>query len=222
MVLAEQVLLLSRDLRGVPLNSSQSSRDLVRWLSVAILCELAAMGRLRFSEGKVSAVDNMPTQHTLLSDAVNLLNRRPGQRVGDAVKLVTDHNPHIVTEMCESMVRRGLLLALRSRRWGLFPRVSFAVQSTRVHGECLDDLRAAAGTADLDDLRVLALYLVCDGMGLSTTLLTADEQRSAHANLLRLEDQLTGNRAATDPALQRARLILMLTNPFAPDVEAQA
>jgi hypothetical protein len=204
-------------LRGVALNSSQSARDLVRWLSVAVLCELAAMGRLRFSESKVSAVDNMPTQHTLLTDALNLLHRRPGLGVGDAVRLVADHNPRITTEICESMVRRGLLLAIRTRRFGLFAQTSFPVQSTRTHIECLDGLKTAASTANLEDLRVLALYLVCDGMGLSAALLSAEEQQQAHVNLVRLEDELTGNRAATDPTLQRARLILILTNPFAPE-----
>jgi hypothetical protein len=217
MVLAEQVLLLSRDLRGVPLNSSQSARDEVRWLSVALLCELASMGRLRFSEGRVSAVDNMPTQHTVLTDALNLLHRRPGLGVGDAVRLVADHNPRIVRDICESMVRRGLLLPIRTRRFLLWSQTRYAVQSTRTHIECLEELRGVAGRTDLDDLRVLALYLVCDAMGLTSVLLNPEQLQQAHLNLAGLEDDLTGNRAATDPTLQRARLILILTNPFAPE-----
>lgn len=220
MLLAERVLLLARDLSGEPLNSSQTGRDLARWMAVAIIVELAAMGRLRFSEGKVSATDNMPTQHSLLTDALNLLHRKPNQRVIDAIRLVSDHQPRIIIEMCESMVRRGLLLRTRKLKFGLFPVSRFPVQSTRTYQECLEELRLAARASDLTDLKVLALYLLCDGMGLTTTHLTQEEAREAHSRVGMLEDELTGNRQATDPNLQRARLILMLTNPFAPEAAA--
>lgn len=220
MLLAERILLLARDLSGEPLNSSQKGRDLARWLGVAVVTELAAMGRLRFSEGKVSATDHMPTQHSLLTDALNLLYRKPNQKVGDAIQLVIDHQPRIIAEMCESMVRRGLLLHTRKRRFGLFPMHRFPVQSTRTYQECLDELKQAARADDFNDLRVLALYLLCDGMGLTASHLSADEARDAHARVAALEDELTGNRQATDPNLQRARLILILTNPFAPEAAA--
>lgn len=218
MVLVEQVLLLSRDPRGQPLNATLGRRDMVRWLAIAILSDLAAMGLLRFSEGRISAADQMPTAHTLLSDALNLIQGRAALTVGAAIHRVADHNPRIVRELSDSLVRRGVLMTLRSRWLGIVPLTRYALQSTRVHGECMDTLRAAARNPDLNDLRVLALYLLCDGMGLSARLLDPSERHAAHDNLVRLEAELTGNRAATDPTLQRARLILSLTNPFAPDV----
>lgn len=220
MLLAERILLLARDLSGEPLNSSQTGRDLARWLGVAVVTELAAMGRLRFLEGRISATDHMPTQHTLLTDALNLLYRKPNLKVGDAIQLVIDHQPRIVSELCESMVRRGLLMESRKRRFGLFPVSRYPVQSTRTYQECVEELKQAARAEEFDDPRVLALYLLCDGMGLTATHLSVDEARDAHGRVAELEDQLTGNKQATDPTLQRARLILILTNPFAPEAAA--
>jgi len=156
----------------------------------------------------------------VLTDALNLLHRRPGLNVGEAVRLVAENNPRIVRDICESMVRRGLLLPIRTRHLLILSQTRYAVQSTRTHIECLDELRAVSSRTDLDDLRVLALYLVCDAMGLTSVLLSAEDLQQAHLNLVRLEDELTGNRAATDPTLQRARLILILTNPFAPEASA--
>jgi len=215
MLLAEQVLLLARDMHGQLLNSMLSKKDIERWLAVALLVELAAMGRLRFSEARISATDHMPTQYSLLTDALAIVYRKQPLSVTDAISSVLAESGRMQQEILESMVRRGILMKQKQLRFGFFPVSQYPVQSTRSHGEAVDQLRAAVAQADHNDLRALGLYLICDGMGLIQALLGADSASDGAQLVVQLESQLAGNRAATDPTLSRARLIMMLTNPFA-------
>jgi hypothetical protein len=210
-LIAEQLLLLCCSRGETPRDKLWHAKS--RLLAIAVLAELAALGRLRFLAGLVIAPDMHPTSSSVLTDALAVLGRRQELSVGRAIDAVDQSHTNLGVELRDSMVRRGLLERIEHRRF-LRPTLhEFRPASKALGQNVLDSLRRFAVGADVTDQRSVALFACAERMALLPGLLDEGELALGRKALQRLEAECAGTRAATDPVSERARLILALTHP---------
>lgn len=211
MLIAEQLLLLCYSRGEAPRGTSWHRRN--RLLAIAVIAELAALGRLRFLAGLVIAPDMHPTSSSVLTDALAVLGRRQELSVGQAIDAVDQSHTDLGVELRDSMVRRGLLERIEHRRF-LRPTLhEYRPASEALAQNVLDTLRRFAISADVSDQRAVALFAAAERMTLLQGLLDEGELALGRKALQALEAECAGTRAATDPVSERARLILALTHP---------
>lgn len=209
MLIAEQLLLLCCTPTAV---AAEPKWPHSRRLAIAVVAELAVMGRLRFLAGLVIAPDASPTSGTVLTDALAVLERRKELSVSHAIDAIANAHTDLRQELLDSMVRRGLLEA-REHRHRLFWRRRTYRPVRSASQAALDPLHRFAVAGDLGDHRGAALFALADLIGLLPELLDSGELTLGRRALQQLEADCTGTRAATDPMSERARLLLALTHP---------
>ena len=213
MLLAEHILLLDRKLDGSCWNQARAPANLNRWLAAACLIELTALGRLTLAGPHVVAPEDISAHYMLLNDAQAIVRKR-AQTPLDAVEAVSRAMPRIAPDLLASLVRRGILIEEKKRKFGIFSQMSYSVQSTSSYMESVKLLAQGAENLGLSDLWLLGLLLLSDGMDLLKPHLP-DEAMALDGRLNRFEAFVSGSRANTDESslqsVQRARLIFALT-----------
>lgn len=212
MLIAEQLLLLDEGPpRSAFASAARQARN--RPLAIAVVAELASLGRLRFLAGLVIAPDAHPTSSSVLTDALAVLQRRRELSVSHAIDAVHRSHRDLGGELRDSLVRRALLERVEHRRFLRPSRVEYRPASKALVQSVLDTLRRFALGGDVTDPRAVALFATADRMGLLPHWLDGGELALGRATLQRLEAECSGTRAATDPVSEQARLILALTHP---------
>jgi Golgi phosphoprotein 3 (GPP34) len=214
MLMAERLLLLAQTIKGERILAAQTDDDLARGLSLSLLVELACLGRIQFVAKQISALDHLPMAHSLLTDALAMVAKSPNNPKTITEQVRRSFNT-MVGDLRESLTRRGILLRLSHRRFGLFPVHRYAVQSTRTHQECIDHLLHSAAQMDERSPLELGFYLCADGLGLAEHWLGREDQAAAHVRLLKLSGALRASGDAVTADVARARCVLALANPFA-------
>ena len=213
MLLAEHLLLLDRKLDGSPWDQARAPAALNRWLAAACLIELTALGRLTLAGPHVVAPEDISAHYMLLNDAQAIVRKR-AQTPLDAVDAVSRAMPRIAPDLLASLVRRGILIEEKKRKFGIFSQISYSVQSTSSYLESVKLLAQGAENLGLSDLWLLGLLLLSDGMDLLKPHLP-DEAMALDGRLNRFEAFVSGARANNDAnslqSVQRARLIFALT-----------
>ncbi len=213
MLLAEHLLLLDRKLDGTPWDQARAPATLNRWLAAACLIELTALGRLTWAGPHIVAPDDISAHYMLLTDAQAIVRKR-AQTPLDAVESVSRAMPRIAPDLLASLVRRGILIEEKKRKFGIFSQTSYPVQSTSSYMESVKLLTQGAENIGLSDLWLLGLLLLGDGMDLLKSHLP-DEAMALDGRLHRFEAFVSGSRVSNDAtsqqSVQRARLIFALT-----------
>jgi hypothetical protein len=218
MLLAEHLLLLDRKLDGSAIGQLRTAANLNRWLAAACLVELTALGRLTLVGPNIAAPVDISAHYMLLNDAQAVVRKR-AQTPLEAVESVHRAMPRIAPDLYASLVRRGILIEEKRRKFGFFSDISYPVQSTSAYNESVNFLAQGAENVSLSDLWLLGLTLLADGMKIlslaaRTPLGAADLPDHALAlegRLNRFEAFVSGSRASSDASAQRARLIFQLT-----------
>lgn len=213
MLIAEKLLLISRTQHGES-RFLGKGREIARFLAVAVIAELNVLGRLRFVAGQVVAPDDFPTSHSVLNDALAVLHRKRELSVAQAIQVVRDSHSNLETELLDSMVRRGLLLRISKRRFGIIPASVYAVQSTQSVGAVVAELRQFGASHAVHDYAAASLFALADLFGVAPHVLTPDELGLGLATLQAMEGAASGTSAPTTVEAERARLLLALTNPL--------
>jgi hypothetical protein len=219
MLLAEHLILLDRKLDGSAWGENRAPAALNRWLAAACLVELTALGRLTVAGAHVVATEDIAAHYMLLNDAQAVLRKR-AQTPLDAVDAVHRAMPRIASDLMASLVRRGLLIEEKRRKFGIFSTTTYPVQSTSSYFESVKSLAQGADNLALTDLWLLGLVLLSDGMDLLKPHLP-NEAMAIDGRLNRFEAYVSGARVTNDPrtlndsnsqlSLQRARLMFALT-----------
>ena len=213
MLLAEHLLLLDRKLDGSSWDQARAPAALNRWLAASCLIELTALGRLTLAGPHVVAPEDISAHYMLLNDAQAIVRKR-AQTPLEAVEAVSRSMPRIAPDLLASLVRRGILIEEKKRKFGIFSQTSYSVQSTSSYLESVKLLAQGAENVGLSDLWLLGLLLLSDGMDLLKHHL-ADEAIALDGRLNRFEAFVSGSRATNDvnsqQSVQRARLIFALT-----------
>ena len=213
MLLAEHLLLLDRRLDGSAWDQPRAPAALNRWLAAACLIELTALGRLTLAGPHIVAPEDISAHYMLLNDAQAIVRKR-AQTPLDAVEAVSRAMPRIAPDLLASLVRRGILIEEKKRKFGIFSQISYSVQSTSSYNESVKLLAQAAENIGLSDLWLLGLLLLVDGMDLLKSHLP-NEAMALDGRLNRFEAFVSGSRASNDAnslqSVQRARLIFALT-----------
>jgi hypothetical protein len=209
MLLAERILLLDRKLDGMPWQLPRTPAALNRWLAAACLVELTALGRLKLAGSQIAAPEDVSAHYMLLNDAQAIIRKRAHTPL-EAVDAVHRAMPRIAYDLLASLVRRGLLIEEKKRKYGIFSEVSYPVQSTSAYNESAKLLAQGAEQLGLSDLWLLGLVLLADGMDLLRAHLP-EQALALDGRLNRFEAFVSGNRASADASAQRARLIFLLT-----------
>lgn len=212
MLLAEHLLLLAIDHASDPTRKPLPRRVLSHWLAVAVLVELAVMGRLRFLEGKISTTDHLPLSHNALSDALALVAHHP-EAPTDCIARVRQYFGSLQHELSQSLARRGILLPLKTAWWP-FVAPTWRVQSSQALEQTQQLLSEWGHLDSRDELKSTAFFLLADAAGLIEGRLPPDRLADARRAMHELEKQVSGHRAAVDPSVQRLRLVLTLTDPL--------
>jgi hypothetical protein len=209
MLLAERLLLLNRKLDGSPVTSeAHSAQELNRFLAIACICELCAMGRIGSVGSDIMVVNDVSAHYMLLNDVQAVLARRalpPAQ----AIDAVARAMPRIATDLLASLVVRGRLIEEKRRHFGIFSKSVFSVQSTSAYNESRDLVQKAADNLGLADLWALALVLLCDSMDLLSFQLP-ELSLELDGRLNRFEAFVSSVRTVSDQNAVRARLIFTL------------
>lgn len=213
MLLAEHLLLLDRRLDGSAWDQPRAPAALNRWLAAACLIELTALGRLTLAGPHIVAPEDISAHYMLLNDAQAIVRKR-AQTPLDAVEAVSRAMPRIAPDLLASLVRRGILIEEKKRKFGIFSQISYSVQSTSSYNESVKLLAQASENIGLSDLWLLGLLLLGDGMDLLKSHLP-NEAMALDGRLNRFEAFVSGSRASNDAnslqSVQRARLIFALT-----------
>ena len=213
MLLAEHLLMLDRRLDGSAWDKLRAPAALNRWLAAACLIELTALGRLTLVGPHIVAPEDISAHYMLLNDAQAIVRKR-AQTPLDAVEAVSRAMPRIAPDLLASLVRRGILIEEKKRKFGIFSQTSYSVQSTSSYNESVKLLTQAAENIGLSDLWLLGLLLLGDGMDLLKSHLP-NEAMALDGRLNRFEAFVSGSRASNDAhslqSVQRARLIFALT-----------
>ncbi len=213
MLLAEHLLLLDRKLDGSSWDQARAPAALNRWLAASCLIELTALGRLTLAGPHIVAREDISAHYMLLNDAQAIVRKR-AQTPLEAVDAVSRAMPRIAPDLLASLVRRGILIEERKRKFGIFSQMSYSVQSTSSYLETVKLLAQGAENLGLSDLWLLGLLLLSDGMDLLKHHLP-DEALALDGRLNRFEAFVSGSRATNDAnaqqSVQRARLIFALT-----------
>ena len=154
MLLAEHLLLLDRKLDGSSWDQARAPAALNRWLAASCLVELTALGRLTLAGPHVVAPQDISADYMLLNDAQAIVRKR-AQTPLEAVEAVSRAMPRIAPDLLASLVRRGILIEEKKRKFGIFSQTSFSVQSTSSYFKSVKLL--AQGAENLGDLIVLKL-----------------------------------------------------------------
>lgn len=213
MLLAEHLLLLDRKLDGSPWDQNRAPAALNRWLAAACLIELTALGRLTLVGPHIAAPHDISAHYMLLNDAQAIVRKR-AQTPLDAVDAVSRAMPRIAPDLLASLVRRGILIEEKKRKFGIFSQTSYPVQSTSSYMASVKLLAQGAENIGLSDLWLLGLLLLGDGMDLLKSHLP-HEAIALDGRLNRFEAFVSGSRASNDAislqSVQSARLIFALT-----------
>ena len=213
MLLAEHLLLLDRKLDGSSWDQSRAPAALNRWLAASCLVELTVLGRLTLAGPHVVAPQDIAAHYMLLNDAQAIVRKR-AQTPLEVVEAVSRAMPRIAPDLLASLVRRGILIEEKKRKFGIFSQTSFSVQSTSSYFESAKLLAQGAENLGLSDLWLLGLLLLSDGMDLLKHHLP-DEALALDGRLNRFEAFVSGSRAtneaSTQHSVQSARLIFALT-----------
>ena len=213
MLLAEHLLLLDRRLDGSAWDQPRAPAALNRWLAAACLIELTALGRLTLAGPHIVAPEDISAHYMLLNDAQAIVRKR-AQTPLEAVEAVSRAMPRIAPDLLASLVRRGILIEEKKRKFGIFSQTSYSVQSTSSYNESVKLLAQAAENIGLSDLWLLGLLLLGDGMDFLKSHLP-NEAMALDGRLNRFEAFVSGSRASNDAnslqSVQRARLIFALT-----------
>lgn len=201
MLLAEHLTLVALEpTSGLarPGCSAVLARDLA---SAALLTELAVQSRLGSRAGRVIVLDDLPSRHRLLTEALHAIRRVDGRlNAAQAIRYTGRAVRGLPWELLDGLVRRDILHSCE-RRWRWFGGRRYRVRSRQAQNEALEALHEAA-VGRRNSLEAVAMLALALSSGLVRALLTEAEHAEADARmtllLSEIEQELSANAELLD------------------------
>ncbi len=182
MLIAEHFFLIACDPRTGMLSWPRRGLDAGELVAAAILVDLAALERVHLHDTRLRADSQMPLNHPLLSEAMELLGGK-NATVAEAMDLITRSMAPLPPKILDALFRRDLVHRIEFRDWRLRKRLRYPLRSVQARNEALQLLQSAAHA---DDTHGLALLLLSDASGILPKYLNAHDHAPAVKRLLAL------------------------------------
>ena len=182
MLIAEHFFLIACDPRTGILSLPRRTQDAGELVAASILVDLAANERVHLHDGFLRADSQMPLNHPLLTDAMELLAGK-NSTVAEGMDLIARSMAPLPPKILDALFRRDLLHRIEFRDWRLRKRLRYPLRSMQARNEALQLLQSAAHA---DDSHRLALLVLAEVSGILAVHLNAHDHAPAVQKILAL------------------------------------
>jgi hypothetical protein len=182
MLIAEHFFLIACDPRTGILTWPRRTQDAGELVAASILVDLATNERVHLHDGRLRADSQMPLNHPLLTDAMELLAGK-NSTVAEGMDLIARNMAPLPPKILDALFRRDLVHRIEFRDWRLRKRLRYPLRSMQARNEALQLLQSAAHA---DDTHGLALLVLADVSGILPAYLNAHDHAPAVQKILAL------------------------------------
>lgn len=182
MLIAEHFFLIACDPKTGYLSWPRREQDAGELVAAAILVDLAAHERVHLYDGRLRTDAQIPLNHPLLTEAMNLLAGKE-LSIADGMDLLAKSMAPLPPRVLDALFRRDLVHRIEFRDWRLRKHLRYPLRSVQARNEALQLLQSAAHA---DDTHGLTLLLLADVSGILTMHLNAHDHAPAVQRLLAL------------------------------------